>query len=73
MIAYERLIIDVLRGNPVLFMRRDEVSAAWAWVDPIQKAWEKFQVAPKSYTAGTMGPPAASTLISRDGHSWYEE
>ncbi len=73
MIAYERLIIDVLRGNPVLFMRRDEVSAAWAWVDPIQKAWQQYQYAPKPYTAGSMGPSSASSLISRDGFSWYEE
>jgi len=73
MIAYERLIVDVLRGNPVLFMRRDEVSAAWAWVDPIQQAWEHFQVAPKPYRAGSMGPSAASNLIHRDGFTWYEE
>jgi len=73
MIAYERLIIDVLRGNPVLFMRRDEVSAAWAWVDPIQTAWAQFQSAPKPYTAGSMGPSASSNLISRDGFKWYEE
>jgi len=73
MIAYERLIIDVLRGNPVLFMRRDEVSAAWAWIDPIQQAWDKFRYEPKPYTAGGWGPAAASTLISRDGFKWYEE
>ncbi len=73
MIAYERLIVDVLRGNPVLFMRRDEVSAAWAWVDPIQQAWEHFQVEPKAYRAGSMGPSAASNLIHRDGFAWYEE
>jgi len=73
MIAYERLLVDVLRGNPVLFMRRDEVSAAWAWVDPIQQAWQQFNHAPKGYTAGSMGPHAATSLISRDGHSWYED
>ena len=73
MIAYERLIVDVLRGNPVLFMRRDEVSAAWAWVDPIQQAWQKYNQVPKSYTAGSMGPQAATSLISRDGHKWYED
>lgn len=73
MIAYERLIVDVLRGNPVLFMRRDEVSAAWAWIDPIQQAWQQFQYKPKGYTSGSMGPSAASSLISRDGFSWYEE
>jgi len=73
MIAYERLLVDILRGNPVLFMRRDEVSTAWAWIDPILQAWQQYQNAPKQYTAGSWGPPAASALISRDGYKWYEE
>jgi len=73
MIAYERLLVDILRGNPVLFMRRDEVSTAWAWIDPILQAWQQFQYAPKQYTAGSWGPSAASALISRDGFKWYEE
>ena len=38
--AYERLLMDVVRGNPTLFMRRDEVEAAWGWIDPILAAWE---------------------------------
>ena len=38
--AYERLIMDVIRGNQTLFMRRDEVEAAWSWIDPILDAWE---------------------------------
>ena len=73
MIAYERLLLDVIRGNPTLFMRRDEVAAAWAWIDPIQEAWEHFQYAPKGYTAGTWGPSAANALISRDGLRWNED
>jgi len=73
MIAYERLLLDVIRGNPTLFMRRDEVAAAWAWIDPIQEAWEQYQYTPKSYTAGTWGPSAANALISRDDLRWNED
>lgn len=73
MIAYERLLLDVIRGNPTLFMRRDEVSAAWAWIDPIRAAWDQYQYTPKSYTAGTWGPSAANALISKDGLRWNED
>ena len=71
--AYERLILDVVRGNQTLFMRRDEVEAAWAWVDPIIEAWASSGEAPKSYTAGTWGPSSAIALIERDGRSWSEQ
>ena len=71
--AYERLLMDVVRGNPTLFMRRDEVEAAWTWIEPILKAWEEQGTPPKSYTAGTWGPSAAIALIERDGRTWYEE
>lgn len=73
MIAYERLCIDIIKGNQTLFMRRDEVDAAWAWIDPIREAWEKHNVKPKSYTAGTMGPAASNALISKEGLKWYED
>ncbi len=73
MIAYERLCIDIINGNQTLFMRRDEVDAAWAWIDPIREAWEKHKVVPKSYTAGTMGPAASNALISKEGLKWYED
>jgi len=73
MIAYERLCIDIIRGDQTLFMRRDEVDAAWAWIDPIRAAWEQHKVMPKHYTAGTMGPAAANALISKEGLKWYED
>ena len=73
MIAYERLLMDVIRGNPTLFMRRDEVAAAWAWIDPIREAWDQYQYSPKAYTAGTWGPSAANALISKDGLRWNED
>ncbi len=71
--AYERLIMDVVRGNPMLFMRRDEVHAAWQWIDPIRNAWEANGDAPKAYTAGGWGPSAAVALIERDGRTWHED
>jgi len=70
--AYERLLMDVVRGNPTLFMRRDEVEAAWSWVEPILKGWEQQREPPKTYTAGTWGPTASIALIERDGRTWYE-
>ncbi len=71
--AYERLLLDVLRGNLTLFMRRDELDAAWCWMEPILHAWGEFPERPKAYTAGTWGPAASSALIGRDGLSWHEE
>ena len=71
--AYERLLLDVVRGNLTLFMRRDEVEAAWRWIDPILAAWETNPEAPKAYTSGTWGPSAAVALIERDGRTWHEE
>ena len=71
--AYERLLMDVIRGNPTLFMRRDEVEAAWRWIEPILEAWNEQAILPKPYTAGTWGPSAAIALIERDGRTWHED
>jgi glucose-6-phosphate 1-dehydrogenase len=70
--AYERLLLDVIRNNQTLFMRRDEVEAAWRWVDPILKAWEATNQQVQGYTAGTWGPSQAIALIERDGRTWHE-
>jgi glucose-6-phosphate 1-dehydrogenase len=70
--AYERLLMDVVRGNPTLFMRRDEVESAWTWVEPILDAWSHADHGPRPYPAGTSGPSAATTLIERDGRAWHE-
>jgi glucose-6-phosphate 1-dehydrogenase len=70
--AYERLIMDMIRGNQTLFMRRDEVEAAWKWIDPIQDAWASGQQEVQGYTAGTWGPSASIALIERDGRTWHE-
>jgi glucose-6-phosphate 1-dehydrogenase len=71
--AYERLLMDAARGNPTLFMRRDEVEAAWTWVEPIIDAWEESREAPRLYPAGSWGPTSAIALIERDGRTWHEE
>jgi glucose-6-phosphate 1-dehydrogenase len=69
-IAYERLILDALNGVTTLFVRRDEVEAAWEWVDRISEGWARS--APKLYSAGTWGPSAAFGLIERAGYSWAD-
>lgn len=71
--AYERLVMDVVRGNQTLFMRRDEVEAAWTWIDPILEAWSQNNEPPRPYTAGTWGPSAAIALIERNGRTWHED
>jgi len=71
--AYERLLTDVIKGTLTLFMRRDELDAAWSWIDPIREAWLQHDDRPKSYTAGSWGPAAASSLIGRDGFAWRNE
>ncbi len=70
--AYERLLMDVIKGNPTLFMRRDEVEAAWEWVEPILHHWQAGGHLPKRYPAGTAGPTAAAMLLERDGRTWQE-
>jgi glucose-6-phosphate 1-dehydrogenase len=70
--AYERLLMDVIRGNQTLFMRRDEVEAAWKWVGPILDAWAETRQEAQGYTAGTWGPSASIALIERDGRTWHE-
>ncbi len=71
--AYERVFMDAIMGNQTLFLRRDEVDAAWAWVDPILRSWEESQEAPTSYMAGTWGPAKSSSMLVRDGVTWHEE
>lgn len=68
--AYERLIMDVIRGNQTLFMRGDEVEAAWAWTDPIIVGWTQRGEVPKPYDAGSDGPGDAEQMLARDGRSW---
>ena len=70
--AYERLLLESMRGIQALFVRRDEVEAAWSWVDSIIEAWNADGDASKPYQAGTWGPVASVAMITRDGRSWNE-
>jgi len=71
-IAYERLLLDLIEGDPTLFVRRDEVEAQWAWIDRIRAAWAEKGITPRPYAAGNWGPSAAIALTERDGISWHE-
>jgi glucose-6-phosphate 1-dehydrogenase len=70
--AYERLIMDVMRGNQTLFMRGDEVEAAWAWTDPIINNWVEKHDVPKPYEPGSAGPEDAMMLMHRDNRRWRD-
>ena len=70
--AYERLIMDVIRGNQTLFMRGDEVEAAWAWTDPLINGWETRGDRPAPYDIGSSGPDDAMMLLHRDDRRWRE-
>jgi len=68
--AYERLVMDVIRGDQTLFMRGDEVEAAWAWVDPIIEGWRNAR--PSPYDTGSSGPEDSLMLLHRDSRRWRE-
>jgi glucose-6-phosphate 1-dehydrogenase len=68
--AYERLLLDVMLGDPTLFTRTDEVESAWRFITTILRAWDDRGTRPDSYPAGTWGPEAADELLARDGARW---
>ncbi len=70
--AYERLLLEALKGNQSLFVRRDEVEASWQWCDQMRAAWENSDSALHSYPSGSRGPQAADNMINAFGHCWYE-
>ena len=69
--AYERLMIDILRGDATLFSRWDEVEASWMFADKIieYRSLKKHNF--PNYQAGTMGPVKAFELLARDGREWW--
>jgi glucose-6-phosphate 1-dehydrogenase len=71
-IAYERLLLDLIEGDPTLFVRRDEVEAQWQWIDGVRAAWSASGAPPRPYAAGNWGPSAAIALAEREGASWNE-
>ena len=70
--AYERLLMDVVRGNLSLFMRRDEVDAAWRWADELLAAWDASGAEPFGYASGSNGPTQSALLLDRDGRAWWD-
>jgi glucose-6-phosphate 1-dehydrogenase len=70
--AYEKLLLEVMRGNQTLFVSRNEVEFAWKWVDGIIAAWEHSNEPPEAYQAGTWGPVASIALLAREDRAWYE-
>lgn len=71
--SYERLLLDAMHGDLTLFVRDDELSAAWEWIDPIMSAWQNDSEGLKSYAAGSWGPTASSVLLAQSGTAWGEE
>jgi len=71
-IAYERLLLDLIEGDPTLFVRRDEVEEAWRWIDGVADAWKDAGMAPKPYAAGSWGPSGAFALIERSERAWMD-
>ncbi|MFZ3482289.1 glucose-6-phosphate dehydrogenase [Sphingomonas sp. 3-13AW] len=71
-IAYERLLLDLIEGDPTLFVRRDEVEAQWEWIDGIRAGWKANDMKPKPYASGSWGPSASVGLTERDGVTWNE-
>ena len=71
-IAYERLLLDLIEGDPTLFVRRDEVEAQWQWIDGVRAAWTEAGMTPEPYGAGSWGPPAAIALTTSDGVLWHD-
>ncbi len=71
-IAYERLLLDLIDGDPTLFVRRDEVEAQWQWIDGVRSAWSETKMVPEPYAAGSWGPTAANALTECDGVKWND-
>ncbi len=68
--AYERLLLDVMLGDPTLFTRTDEVDSAWQFITPILEAWDELGTEPATYPSGTWGPEEADRLLAEDGAKW---
>ena len=67
--AYERLLLDVLLGDPPLFPRHEEVELSWQILDPIVRYWARYG-APEAYPSGSWGPASADAMLARDGRAW---
>src|SRR5947199_50103 len=71
--AYERLLLNAMRGDASLFARDDEVESAWEVATPILEAWKFQSKPPQRYPAGSWGPADADALLESDGRMWWNE
>ncbi|NNC47223.1 MAG: glucose-6-phosphate dehydrogenase [Sphingomonas sp.] len=71
-IAYERLLLDLIEGDPTLFVRRDEVEAQWNYIDGLRASWLRADMTPEAYTSGGWGPTGSTELTQRDGRAWND-
>lgn len=70
--AYETLLLDIMLGDATLFMRKDQVEAAWSIVTPVLEGWQAVEPEDfPNYQSGTWGPDAAQVLVAQDGRSWF--
>lgn len=68
--CYERLLLDVIKGNPALFMRRDEVEASWVWIDRLVELWDQIDIPLHEYLSGSWGPSASDLMLDKENRSW---
>jgi len=71
--AYERLLLEALKGNQSLFVRRDEVEMAWQWCDQVRHSFQSVDQPLIPYPVGSNGPTEANDMIQMHGHHWYED
>ncbi|SDT90084.1 glucose-6-phosphate dehydrogenase [Halopseudomonas salegens] len=71
--AYERLLLEVMKGQQNLFVRKDEIECAWKWCDQLIANCKAQGISPDNYAAGSWGPEAAMKLMDRDGRSWHDD
>jgi glucose-6-phosphate 1-dehydrogenase len=71
-IAYERLLLDFIEGDPTLFVRRDEVEAQWAWIDQVRAGWASAGMRPEPYPAGSWGPQKTLGPAEAEGATWHD-
>lgn len=71
-ISTQKLILEAMRGNPTLFLSREEIEQAWKRADSIQDAWHHYKDTPIPYFAGSWGPISSVALLAGDGRAWAE-
>ena len=71
-IAYERLMLDLIEGDPTLFVRRDEIEAQWTYIDRLRASWLEAGLTPEGYAAGGWGPDGSAARMKTDGREWND-